>query len=106
MELPSIFFEDRLEATERAWLEKVFWLDEVFACSTAIRIDNVVAYVLHMVASIFIVLSKWLSIDAFVAFSHSRLDLLALRICRLHEALSTRNRLKMNPDDQKCPSGQ
>ena len=54
------------------WLENVFWLDEVFACSTAIRIG----------------------------------PLLALRICRLHEALSARNRLKMNPDDQKCPSGQ
>lgn len=103
---PRYFFEDRLEAAERAWLENVFWLDEVFACSTAIRIDKVVAYVLHVVASIFIMLSKWLSIDAFVTFSHSRLTLLLLRLCRLHEALSVHNRLKMNPDDQKCPSGQ
>lgn len=72
MKSSSIFLENRLTATERAWLKKIFWLNEALAFSTIIWIDNVVVYVLHMIASIFVMLTKWLRVDASVTFSHSR----------------------------------
>lgn len=72
MKLPSIFLENRLTATERAWLKKIFWLSKKLALCAVLRIDEVAGDVLYVVAPIFVVLAKWLRIDASVAFSHSR----------------------------------